>query len=273
MGTTAGGSGGSQALGGIASAASAVTPWAALGLGAVNIATDLVQESKQNDLKKAAERMAVTSAREEERLLSQDFFKAVTVPMEAYGRAARETTAQVGQAVGSLQEGDPRLLAGGIGKVAAAGIEGEAQTRDAMAQDLYRLEAAQAQSAMGVNKELADLEAQRLAGAQKTAAEARAAELGLQQGAAQAGVGMINQGLGMISPFGMDAQNPVASNTPNLDWWKSQKFGNQRPNFGPSFTSSLTAPMSTGLNYQPIDLGFQSQQSNNPFSSIGYYKK
>jgi hypothetical protein len=247
MGTTAGGAGGSQALGGLAGAASAATPYAAAGLAAVNIATDLVQASKQADMQKAAERAAQTAAKEQERLLSQDFFSALQVPTEAYQRAARETTAQVGQAVGALQEGDPRMLAGGIGKVAAAGIEGEAQTRDAMAQDLYKLEAAQAQSAMGVNKELADLEAQRLAGAQKTAAEARATELGLQQGAAQAGVGMINQGLGMISPFGMDTQTPAASNTPNLDWWKSQQFGNQQPNFGPSFTSSLTTPMSTGF--------------------------
>jgi len=79
MGTTAGSqAGGSQALGGLAGAASAVTPWATLGLGAVNIATDLVQASKQADIQKAAERTARESAKEQERLVSQDFFSAAS---------------------------------------------------------------------------------------------------------------------------------------------------------------------------------------------------
>ena len=271
MGTTAGTAGGSQALGGLAGAASLATPYVGMGLGVVNIATDLVQASQQADAAKAAQRAAETASREQERLLSQDFFKGLQVPTEAYQRAARETTAQVGQAVGALQEGDSRLLAGGLGKVAAAGIEGEAQTRDAMAQDLYKLGLAQAQSATNVNTNLAGLEEQRLAGAQKSAAEARAAELGLYSGAAQAGAGILNTGLGMIPSFGIDAVKPA--DTTSTDWWKSQQFGNQQPNFAPSFTSSLTAPMSTGLNYQPANIGFQQQQNTNPFSSIGYYKK
>lgn len=240
MGSAAGG-----VAGGLAGAASAATPWVSMGLGAVNIATDLVQASKQKDVQKSAERAAETAAREQERLLSQDFFSGLQVPTEAYQRAARETTSQVGQAVAALQEGDPRQLAGGLGKVAAAGIAGEAETRDAMGQDLYKLGVAQAQSATNVNTGLAELEGQRLAGAQKTAAEARAAELGLQQGAAQAGAGILNTGLGMINSFGMDAVKPA--DTTATDWWKSQQFGGQTPNFAPSFTSSLTAPMSTGF--------------------------
>ena len=270
MGTTAATTG-AAAPGGLAGIASAATPWVTMGLGAVNIATDLVQASQQADAAKAAQRTAETAAREQERLLSQDFFSALQVPTEAYQRAARETTSQVGQLVGALQEGDSRFLPGGVGKVAAAGIAGEAETRDAMAQDLYKLGLAQAQSATNVNTGLAGLEAQRLAGAQKAAAEARAAQLGLQSGAAQAGAGIINTGLGMIPSFGMDAVKPV--DTTATDFWKAQQFGNQQPNFAPSFTSSLTAPMSTGLNYQPVNLGFQQQQNTNPFSSIGYYKK
>lgn len=271
MGTAAGGqAAGGQALGGLAGAASLATPYVGMTLGAVNIAADLVQASQQADAAKAAQRTAQTAAREQERLLSQDFFSALQVPTEAYQRAARETTSQVGQAVGALQEGDSRLLAGGIGKVAAAGIEGEAETRDAMAQDLYKLGIAQAAAATNVNTKLADLEAERLTGAQKTAAEARAAELGLYSGAAKAGAGIVNTGLGMIPSFGVDAVKPV--DTTATDWWKSQQFGNQQPNFAPSFTSSLTDP-STGLNYKPVNLGFQQQQNTNPFSSIGYYKK
>lgn len=242
MGTTAGTAGGSQALGGLAGVASAATPWVTMGLGAVNIATDLVQASQQADAQKAAQRTAETAAREQERLLSQDFFKGLQVPMEAYGRAARETTSQVGQLVGALQEGDPRQLAGGVGKVAAAGIEGEAQTRDAMAEDLYKLGFAQAQSATNVNTGLAGLEGQRLAGAQKTAAEARAAELGLQQGAAQAGAGILNTGLGMISPFGAAKTTQPTGPNPSFQSPISERYGNYYQQNQPLMTTAATNP-------------------------------
>lgn len=217
MGTAAGTTGSTSnanALGGIAGAASAATPYAAAGLAAVNIATDLIQASKQRDIQASAERAARDAAAKEEQLRSQDFFKSLQVPMEAYNRAARETTSQVGQATQALQEGDSRMLSGGLGKIAAAGIQGEAETRDAAAQDLYKLGVAQAQSAMGVNKDLALLEAQRLAGAQNAASASRAAELGLYGGAAKAGAGLINQGLGMIPSFGSQGEAPISNLQP-----------------------------------------------------------
>ena len=205
MGTAAG-TVGSTAPGGLAGAASAATPWVTMGLGAVNLATDLVQAGKQADSSEAARRVAEEAARKEEQLRSQDMFQALQMPMEQYNRAAKETTSQVAQAVGALQEGDPRFLPGALGKVVAAGIEGEAQTRDAAANDLFKIGVAQAQSGMDVNANLADLQANRLAGAQAAAAAAKQAEMGLYSGAAQAGAGIINQGLAMISPFGTDKQ-------------------------------------------------------------------
>jgi hypothetical protein len=217
-----------------------------MGLGAVNIATDLVQASKQKDIQKSAERAAEDAARKQEQLLSQDFFSALQVPTEAYDRAARETTAQVGQAVGALQEGDPRQLAGGLGKVAAAGIAGEAETRDAMAQDLYKLGVAQAQSATNVNQNLADLESERLKGAQATAAQARAAELGLQQGAAQAGAGILNTGLGMIPSFGMNAQ-PTGPD-PNFQSKTGERF---EGNPGASWQAAFSIPDTSKYAWAP----------------------
>ena len=242
MGAAPAVAGGVGATGGVAGAASAATPWVTMGLGAVNIATDLVQASKQADVQKSAERAAETAARKQEQLLSQDFFSALQVPTEAYGRAARETTSQVGQLVGALQEGDPRQLAGGVGKVAAAGIEGEAQTRDAMAQDLYELGFAQAQSATNVNAELAKLEADRLKGAQNAAAEARAAELGLQQGAAQAGAGILNTGLGMISPFGAAKITQPTGPNPSFQSPISERYGNYYQQNQPLMTTAATNP-------------------------------
>jgi hypothetical protein len=206
MGSMAGG----EAGGGLAGAASAATPWVTMGLGAVNVVTDLVQAAKQADLAKASQRAAEEAARKEEQLRSQDLFQALQMPMEQYNRAGREITSQVGQQVGALQEGDPRLLAGGLGKISAAGIQGEANTRDAAANDLFKIGVAQAQSGMNVNSNLANLEAERLKGAQLAAAAARQAELESYNKAAQAGSGVLSQGLGMIPSFGSDGQAPVS---------------------------------------------------------------
>jgi len=165
------------------------------------------------------------------------------VPTEAYNRAARETTSQVGQTVGALQEGDSRLLAGGVGKVAAAGIEGEAQTRDAMAQDLYKLGVAQAQSAMGVNARLSGLEGQRLAGAQLAAANAEKTRNQLLQGAGMAGLGMVSNGLGMISPFGSSTQ-PAVNTGPNPEFQSpaSERYGNYYQQNQPFMTTGAANP-------------------------------
>jgi len=243
MGAAAGSTG--SAPGGLAGAASLATPYVTMGLGAVNIATDLIQAGQQADIAKASKRAAEDAARKEEQLRSQDLFQALQMPMEQYNRAAKETTSQVAQAVGALQEGDPRFLPGALGKVVGAGIEGEAATRDAAAADLFKIGVAQAQSGMNVNSSLANLEAQRLAGAQEAAAAARKAELGLYSGAAQAGAGIINTGLGMIDSFGMDKAVPV--DTTATDWWKTQQFGNQVPNFKSSLSYPLSTPMSTGF--------------------------
>ena len=251
MGTAAGTTAG--ATGGLAGAASAATPWVTMGLGAVNMATDLIQAGKQADASRAAEQAAEVAARKEEQLRSQDLFQALQMPMEQYNRAGREVTSQVAQSVGALQEGDPRLLAGGLGKVAAAGIEGEAATRDAAAADLFKIGVAQAQSGMNVNSNLANLEAQRLAGAQNAAKEADDKRSLALQAAGTSGIGLLNQGVGMINSFGMDKpapqtpaqiaqtaayykQNAPAMSTgfgqtpvgpqpaPNMDWLSSLRF-------------------------------------------------
>lgn len=236
MGSAAG------ATGGLAGAASLATPYVTMGLGAVNVATDLIQAGKQADATRAAEQAAQVAARKEEQLRSQDLFQSLQMPMEQYNRAARETTSQVAQAVGALQEGDPRLLAGGLGKVVGAGIEGEAATRDAAAADLFKREVAQAQSGMNVNSNLADLEAQRLAGAQQAAAAAQKAELGLYSGAAKAGAGIINTGLGMIDSFGMNKPPAIPGPDANFQSPLSARYGNYYQQNNPLMTTAATNP-------------------------------
>jgi len=211
MGKSAGSTGG---LGGAAGMAATANPYAAIGLSAVNIYTDLAAAAQQEDMARASEQAAKEAAKKEEQLRSQDLFQALQMPMEQYNRAGREITSQVAQSVGALQEGDPRLLAGGLGKVAAAGIEGEAATRDAAAADLFKIGVAQAQSGMNVNSNLANLEAERLKGAQLAAAEAEKRRNAALQAAGTSGVGLLNQGLAMIPSFGSDGEVPISNLQP-----------------------------------------------------------
>jgi len=198
-GSTGGGT--ASALGGLAGAASAITPWAAPVMGAVNIGMSLVESSKQQDLAKAANRAAEDAFKEQKRLQGQNFFKALQVPMEAYNRAAKETTAQQQQAVSALQEGDSRALVGGIGKVNAVAQEGEAETRDALAADLYQLGAAQAQEQGNTADKMAELYGAQGSGAQLAAANAENAALGQQGNAIQGGMDIITSLTGMIPEY------------------------------------------------------------------------
>jgi len=244
MGQGAGGVASGAAAG--ASAGAVAGPWG-MAIGAVaGGALSLAQAGKQAAAAKEAQRSAETAARKQEQLLSQDFFSGLQVPMVVYDSSSRETTSQVGQMTQALQEGDSRQLAGGLGKVAAAGIAGEAETRDAAAQDLYRLGAAQAQSATNVNQVLAELEGQRLAGAQKTAAEARAAELAAYTSAAEAGIGALNAGLSTISPFGMNAQ-PTGPN-PNFQSKTGERF---EGNPGASWQAAFSIPDTSKYAWAP----------------------
>lgn len=191
------GQGAAQGLSGVAAAAGGP-----IGMGvaaAANIGMSLVEASKQKELQRAADRQVEKSAAEQERLMSQNFFEALQVPMQGYDREFRETTAQQQQAMSALQEGDPRLLLGGVGKVQAVAAEQEAKTREALGQDLFNIGKLQALEAGQTADQLASLEGQRLIGAQQASAAAAAARLNSQQGALKAGGDLI-KGLGALVP-------------------------------------------------------------------------
>lgn len=198
-GSTGGGT--ASALGGLAGAASAITPWAAPVMGAVNIGMSLAEASNQKDLQKSAERAAHDAFQEQKRIQGQNFFEALQVPTGAYDRAFKETTAQQQQAVSALQEGDSRALVGGIGKVNAVAGEQEASTRDALASDLYNLGAAQAQEQGDTADKMAGLYGAEGAGAQLAAANASKAATQQQGNAIQGGMDIITGLTGMIPEY------------------------------------------------------------------------
>lgn len=201
MGQAAAGATGAAAstVGGLAGAASAAMPWVSLGLGAANIGMSLVEASKQKELQRSADREVEKASAEQERLLSQDFYEKMQVPMGAYDKEFAANTAAQQQALSALTEGDPRLLLGAVGKVQGATVDANANAADRAAEKLYNLGLTQAGASERTANKLAALEGQRLAGAQEASAAAQMAKLQAQQKAIGAGGDLI-KGLGALIP-------------------------------------------------------------------------
>ena len=160
-----------------AAAGSIVGPWGtAIGAG-VGAGLSLMQASEQASAQREAERQAEIATRMRIQQQEQNFFEAMQVPTEAYDRALREGTAQQAQVLASLQEGDPRQLLGGVGKVQAVSSDYNAQNRDAMAQQMFELSKLQAQEKMLNADDLSKIYGERAEGAQKAAASAELAKI------------------------------------------------------------------------------------------------
>lgn len=256
-----GAAGATNGLSGLAGAAAAASPWAAVGMSALNVGLSLAEASKQKELQRSADRAAEKAAAEQERLLSQNFFEGLQVPMQAYDRAFRETTAQQQQAMSALQEGDPRLLLGGVGKIQAVAADQEAKTRAELGQELFDLGKLQAQEAGQTADQLAMIEGERLKGAQQASAAARAAALQQQQSALSAG-GDIVTGLGKMIPEYSNTKNSGMTGTGSDVFNQYMQY--QQPN-----TGFLTVPQLAPAPQAPIGFGSAAFKSN-PFAGVSF---
>lgn len=224
----------------------------------LNIGLSLAEASKQKELQRAADRQAEKSAAEQERLLSQNFFEGLQVPMQAYDKAFRETTAQQQQAMSALQEGDPRLLLGGVGKIQAVAADQEAKTRAELGQELFDLGKLQAQEAGVTAEQLSNLEGQRLKGAQEASAAAQMAKLQNQQNALSAGGDLI-KGLGGLIPEYSKTKTPGLTGTGSGVFNKFLNY--QQP------TSQLGVSQLAPAPQAPIGFG-QSAFQSSPFAAV-----
>ena len=195
-------------LGGAAGIAQKVTPYMDVALGAVNLATDIAAASKEKDLMRAAERAATKARLEQQRIQGQNFFEALQVPTAAYDRATREITAQQQQATSALQEGDPRQLAGGLGRLGAVAGGLEADTRDAMSKELFDLGKLQAEEQGATADEMAKIQQSILKGAQQEAANRQVAYDAARGRIGTSAGTLLQSGLDMIPSFGQK-QEPL----------------------------------------------------------------
>lgn len=159
------------------------------------------EAGKAADAQRAAEREAERLAEDARRRKEQNLYEAVQVPLQAYERQFREGTAAGSEAINALAQ-DQRMLIGGAQGVQEATIEGQAKTREALADRIYTDAMTKAGAGMAINQDLAKLDLEEAAGAQIAAMAAEKAKIAQQQAALQGAGGLITQGVGLIGTYG-----------------------------------------------------------------------
>jgi hypothetical protein len=188
-------------LAGPASGLAAAMPYVGLGLTAASTIMSFVEADKQKAAMREAQRAAEQALMEQKRLQEQNFYEALQAPTEAYDRQFREGIAANAQAIDALSQ-DQRSLIGGIQGVQEATIEGQAKTREALADRLFNLDVMKAGAATQQADDLSKIAADEAQGAQIAAMAAEKAKIAQQQAALQGLGGLATQGVGMIGTYG-----------------------------------------------------------------------
>jgi hypothetical protein len=187
--------------GGAASGLTKAIPFIGLGLTAVSTLMSAAEAGKAADAQRAAQREAERALAEQKRLQEQNFYEALRAPTEAYDRQFREATAAGSEAINALAQ-DQRMLIGGVQGVQEATIEGQAKTREALADRLYNLDVMKAGAATQQADDLSKIAADEAQGAQIAAMAAEKAKIAQQQATLQGVGGLVTQGAGLIGTYG-----------------------------------------------------------------------
>ena len=165
----------------------------ASGVGSAAIAFKNAKDQKElaSDADKAAAKF-MADARSKAEI---DMYEGLTVPMDAYEAEFESSLAQQQTAVESLQEADPRLLAGGVGRLGAAATARDEATRIAMGKDISDLQKIKADSKEDINQQLIEMDA---AAAREQNQRMRDAEAA-RAASIQQGVSGVTQALGSVA--------------------------------------------------------------------------
>lgn len=144
---------------------------AGVGLSAFSTGASLFQGIQAKKLQRDAERAATEALNQAKEKLSVNRLEGVQIPLDAYDTAMREVTAQGGQAIDALTQGDARNLAAGVGKVYQAGQQGVEDIRQKKEQAIYNRDTAIAKEQANIDKQLADISLSEASGAQIAAAQ------------------------------------------------------------------------------------------------------
>ncbi len=156
--------------------------------------------AKQKQLANEADTAAKKAMTEAKAKAETDYYAGLNVPLDAYEAEFENNLAIAQQTTEALQEGDARALAGGVGRVQAAGQEGAEATRIAMGEEISDLNKMKADSKEAINQQLIEMD---VAAAKEQNMRMRDAEAArsasIQQGIE--GVGGVMTGLASVAPL------------------------------------------------------------------------
>ena len=124
------------------------------GVGVASAIQSFQEADNQANLAKAAAQDSKDAMRAAKDRAQVNYYEQLSLPMGAYDAALEASLAGQQTAIEALQEGDPRNLAAGVGKVGAIATQREEAVRNQMASDMFGLDKMKSDSRDAINQQL-----------------------------------------------------------------------------------------------------------------------
>lgn len=161
------------------------------------------QASKQRKMAAQANKEANKAMKEARARLEVNYAEALSIPKEAYELEREALLSQGAQALEAGIESE-RGSAATAGRVLAAQQQGQAQTRTAMAQDLFDIEAMKLEEESRLRDLNVQLDLEEIMGAQQRAADAEAAATAAKQAGIEGAISLGQQAMEFIPLYAQD---------------------------------------------------------------------
>ena len=129
-----------------------------------------------------------------------DYAQTLNVPLSAFGKEFDQNTANQNAIVQSLQEGDSRNLAAGVGRVNVATTDANEDTRNALGDKMYELDKYQSEAKQAINTDQKDMLVGAAADKAQMSRDAAEAKTSAMQGAFQ-GLGQVAGAVNSLAPL------------------------------------------------------------------------
>jgi len=198
--------------------------------------SNAAKAKREGDAAKTAASKAMADAKKK---AETDFYEGLSVPLDAYEAEFENNLAVAQQSTEALQEGDPRALAAGVGRIGATQADQAEKTRIAMGQQISDLQATKAQSKDAVNQQLLQMDVANAKEQKQIARDSEAARsAAISQGVQSIG-GLVSAVGGAAPLFGKKGGAPTpgtssAFDSSNIDLSKGGLTTNQSPFSNPS---------------------------------------
>lgn len=161
------------------------------------------QAAKQKRMAAQANKEANKAMKEARARLEVNYAEALSIPKEAYELEREALLSQGAQALEAGIESE-RGSAATAGRVLAAQQQGQAQTRTAMAQDLFDIEAMKLEEESRLRDLNVQLDLEEIMGAQQKAADAQAAATAAKQAGIEGAISLGQQAMEFIPLYAQD---------------------------------------------------------------------